>query len=171
MASFDTCVAFTLEREGGLSTDPGDPGNWTGGAIGKGACKGTKFGISAAAYPDTDIATLTEAEARSIYRRDYWEAIDGDSLPPAVAAVMFDAAVNNGVRRAAMWLQHAVHVPEDGKIGPQTLAAVQAAKPLDLAADILAARMTFMTGLADWSRFGAGWARRLTQLAFFAAGL
>ena len=170
MASFDTCVSFTLAQEGGLSTDPEDPGNWTGGAVGKGACKGTKFGISAAAYPDLDIASLTENKARAIYHRDYWTPIDGDSLPGAVASVTFDAAVNNGVRRAALWLQNAAHVSTDGMIGPETLAAVQAA-PSTLAADCLAERITFMTGLSDWSRYGAGWTRRLTRLAFFAAGL
>lgn len=171
MASFDSCVAFTLRQEGGLSTDPGDPGNWTGGVIGKGACKGTKFGISAAAYPDLDITTLTEAEARSIYRRDYWTPIAGESLPAEVAAITFDAAVNNGVQRSSRWLQHAARVAEDGKIGPQTLAAVRAATPSAVAAQALANRMTFMAGLADWPRFGAGWARRLSLLAFFAARL
>lgn len=170
MASFDTCVSFTLAQEGGLSTDPEDPGNWTGGAIDKGTCKGTKFGISAAAYPDLDIPALTEDRAREIYRRDYWTPIAGDSLPAPVASVTFDAAVNNGVRRAALWLQRAAQVSADGKIGPETLAAVQAAPPT-LAADCLAARMEFMTGLAEWRRYGAGWARRLALLAFFAAGL
>lgn len=32
--------------------DANDPGNWTGGEIGKGECKGTNYGISAASYPD-----------------------------------------------------------------------------------------------------------------------
>lgn len=170
MASFDICVSFTLAQEGGLSTDPEDRGNWTGGAVGKGTCKGTRFGISAAAYPDLDIGTLTEDGARAIYRRDYWAPIAGDALPAAVASVTFDAAVNNGVRRAALWLQGAAEVAEDGRIGPETLAAVRAAPPT-LAADCVAARMIFMAGLSDWHRYGAGWSRRLGRLAFFAAGL
>ncbi len=29
-------LPFTLHYEGGLSTDPKDPGNWTGGKVGKG---------------------------------------------------------------------------------------------------------------------------------------
>jgi hypothetical protein len=42
----------TLHKvEGGLSMDERDPGNWTGGAIGKGELRGTKYGISAQTYP------------------------------------------------------------------------------------------------------------------------
>jgi hypothetical protein len=35
--------------------DERDPGNWTGGAIGKGELRGTKWGISAQTYPQIDI--------------------------------------------------------------------------------------------------------------------
>jgi len=39
-------------------------------------------------------------------------------------ALVVDAGVNHGVRRAAKWLQRAAGVEEDGIVGPRTLAAV-----------------------------------------------
>src|SRR6185437_7679529 len=70
---FAAALATVLAHEGGYQAMPDDPGNWTGGKIGAGELKGTKFGLSAAAYPNLDIASLTEAEAAAIYCRDWWE--------------------------------------------------------------------------------------------------
>ncbi len=155
--------------EGGLTTDPADPGNWTGGARGRGVCRGTQWGISAAAYPTLDIVRLTLADAQTLYRRDYWDRVHGDELPPAVALLVFDAAVNNGVGRAVRWLQAAAGVAADGVLGAATLAAVHAMPALALLVEFQAQRMVFMAGLPTWRSFGLGWARRLCRLAFDAA--
>ena len=63
--AFDQAFAAVIGHEGGYTSDARDPGNWTGGAVGQGACKGTQWGISAAAYPALDIAGLTPAAARA----------------------------------------------------------------------------------------------------------
>ena len=52
---FQTAFQSLIGNEGGYSLDPHDRGNWTGGAINVGECKGTKFGISAAAYPNLEL--------------------------------------------------------------------------------------------------------------------
>jgi len=165
MDHFPRCVSFTLSQEGGFSDVAADPGNWTGGIVGAGELKGTKFGISAAAYPTLDIAGLTEADAEAIYRRDYWSAISGDELPYPVALTAFDAAVNAGPRRAISWLQLAAGVDADGRLGPATRAAVAAAEPLVLAKEMLVRRLEFTTRLPSWSHFGLGWTRRIISLA------
>ena len=169
MGDFAACVGFTLGMEGGYSADPNDPGNWTGGMPGQGRLLGTHFGISAAAYPTLDIAQLTQSAAEAIYRRDYWEKIQGDQLPGSVAAVVFDAAVNNGPGRAIRWLQHALGVLVDGLLGPDTLTAARDSNSQSTAQAMLLERLDFMIGLADWSQFGAGWGRRLLALAYFSA--
>jgi lysozyme family protein len=171
MSSFDRMFDVVIGNEGGFTSDPQDPGNWTGGAVGAGRCHGTKFGISAAAYPDVDIANLTLDLAGSIYQRDYWQRIAGDRLPAALALLVFDAAVNSGVGRAARWLQQAAQVPQDGMIGPRTLAAINrvAEQPegvANLCAEFLAQRLWFMTSLPTWKTFGLGWARRLCRLPY-----
>ncbi|MFC0406768.1 hypothetical protein [Roseomonas elaeocarpi] len=45
-------------NERGLSMVSTDPGNWTGGQVGKGKLKGTKYGIAAASYPARTSKTL-----------------------------------------------------------------------------------------------------------------
>lgn len=174
MNNFDRMFDIVVSCEGGFTADPEDSGNWTGGAIGAGTCRGTKFGISCAAYPDLDVANLTCDAAKALYQRDYWERIGGDRLPPALGLLVFDAAINNGVGRAARWLQQIAHVPQDGVIGPKTLDAIDrlGATPdgvAGLCAEFLAQRLIFMTSLATWKTFGLGWARRLCRLPFDAA--
>ena len=173
-SNFDSMFGIVVGHEGGFTDNPADPGNWTGGAIGAGDCRGTNFGISAAAYPDLDIANLTLETAKELYRRDCWNRLAGDHLPSALALLVFDAAINNGVGRAARWLQQIAHVPQDGVIGPKTLDAIgQLAAGSDgvtgLCAEYLAQRLLFMTSLASWKTFGLGWARRLCRLPFEAA--
>ncbi|MGE4334964.1 MAG: glycosyl hydrolase 108 family protein [Pigmentiphaga sp.] len=66
-----------------------------------------KFGINQRANPDVDVASLTRERAVQIYRERYWDAIGGDTLPPAVAAVAFDTAVNMGAGTARALLAEA----------------------------------------------------------------
>ena len=71
MSNFDRMFDIVVGHEGGYTANPADRGNWTGGAIGSGTCRGTRFGISAAAYPGLDIANLTIDAAKALYQRDY----------------------------------------------------------------------------------------------------
>lgn len=167
MTAFDRAFDIVIGHEGGFGAEPADPGNWTGGAVGQGDLRGTKYGISAAAYPTTDIAALSLEDARAIYRRDYWDRVAGDALPPPLALLVFDAAVNNGIGHAVRWLQTALGVAADGQIGPATLAAIAAAPPgTALGAEFMVQRTAFMASLPTWSRFGLGWARRLCALPY-----
>ncbi len=100
MDAFEQALAFVIGHEGGYTAVASDPGNWTGGRCGAGECRGTHWGISAAAYPQIDIHALTQAQAGEIYRRDYWDRAGCGRLPPPLALLVFDAAVNNGVGRA-----------------------------------------------------------------------
>ena len=59
--AFERAFAVVLGHEGGYTADPADPGNWTGGAPGRGECRGTNWGISAASYPYLPIRALTRA--------------------------------------------------------------------------------------------------------------
>jgi len=170
MTAFEQAFAVVVGHEGGFSIERADPGNWTGGAVGCGELRGTKFGISAAAYPAEDIANLTLDTAAAIYRRDYWDRVSGDRLSPSLALLVFDAAVNNGVVRAACWLQGVVGATVDGRLGPETLAAVDTAirarGNAAVCAEFQAQRLVFMTGLPTWHIFGLGWARRLSLLPY-----
>ena len=113
MAVFEHAVAKTLAHEGGakFTDDPADRGG------------ATKFGISQRAYPEIDIRNLTEAQAREIYKRDYWDRIRGDDIESqAMAESIFDSAVNMGVRTSSRMAQIAASIrPADGIIGSNTI--------------------------------------------------
>lgn len=175
MSAFERAFTIVIGHEGGFDKTEADPGNWTGGAVGKGVLKGTSWGISAAAYPDLTIVDLSQADAEAIYRRDYWDKISGDQLAPPLALLVFDAAVNNGISRAVRWLQSSVGVAPDGQIGAVTLAAIEKAVSshggAGLCAEFNAQRLNFMTSLPTWRVFGLGWARRLCQLPYQSLGM
>ncbi len=175
---FQLALALTLEFEGGFTNDPRDPGNWTGGAVGKGVCKGTKFGISAAAFPTLDVAALTSDDAASIYQALYWAKAQCDLMPVALAFLVFDAAVNSGVFNAVRFLQQALGFGTsgfinigvlDGCFGPATLRAVQAAAGsgsgfVGLLNSYSDRRISFLRTLKTFAAFGAGWVKRVNEL-------
>ena len=162
--NFDQAFNILLKHEGGFSDHPADHGNWTGGWVGVGELRGTKFGIAANAYPNEDICNLTVDRAKEIYRRDFWDPVRADELPAEVRYAVFDAAVKSGVRQAARWLQRAAGVRDDGVIGPITLGSVRAADPQVLLRRMLSARLRFMVELSNWPMFGRGWARRIADI-------
>lgn len=168
MTVFDNAFRVVIGEEGGYTTNPADPGNWTGGRVGAGTCAGTKYGISAAAYPHLNIAGMALDEAKAIYKADYWDRVRADELPAAIALLVFDAAVNSGPDRATRWLQCALQVRSDGVVGPVTIAAAchcvgQGAAVL---AEYQAQRLMFLTSLPTWRTFALGWSRRVCTIQF-----
>ncbi len=156
--AFALAVSFVLakEIEGGYVNDPRDPGGET------------NFGISKRSYPNLDIRGLTKDDAIAIYRRDYWDAVQGDALPPVIAVAVFDAAVNQGRSPAITLLQRAAGVTADGRLGPLTLAAVQAADPDELLFEYLGWRARRYHGTANADVYIRGWMIRLFRLLAFA---
>lgn len=151
--SFEAALAFVLEIEGGatVTDDPKDPGGLT------------KYGISKRSHPGLDIANLTEAEASAIYRAEYWDKCRCGELPNAIACVVFDSAVNQGVGMAARILQEALGLKEDGIIGSGTLQAATEAGD-GLLAELVARRMLAYGSVPQFTRFGLGWSRRLSKV-------
>ncbi len=142
-----SCFTFTIGKEGGLSTDRHDPGNWTGGKVGKGTFVGTKYGISAAAHPGLDIPKLTLAEARTIYWQQYVVEPHFDKLPLALLLVVFEASVNDGQAAAKSLL-------------PQ---ATKYASLPDQIKAFCAANLAYHKRLSNWSRYGKQWAARIAD--------
>lgn len=154
--NFDQAFDALLKHEGGYSDHAADPG-------GK-----TRYGITEAVAREVgyrgEMRELPLELAKRIYRERYWDAVKADQLPGAVRYLVFDAAVNSGVGQAARWLQRAVKVKDDGVIGPMTLLAANQSNPEALARRVLAQRLRFMSGLANWPAFSRGWARRIADL-------
>ncbi len=101
---FDEAFQWILKEEGGYQNLPKDAGNWTGGAVGVGEQKGTKYGISAASYPHLDIALISKQQARTIYLDDFWNGTSAHKLDWPMSLVVFDTAVLYGGGVAEGWL-------------------------------------------------------------------
>ena len=159
---FDLSFDRVVGHEGGLSLDRNDRGNWTSGKIGVGSLNGTKYGISAMAYPSYDIRNLTLQDAKDIYRRDYWNKCRCDDLPIGIDYLVFDAAVNHGNSRSAKFLQTAVGAVADGIIGEKTVAKVNAQNSLEnTASEFCVTRGLFYTEIGTFQQYKLGWFRRL----------
>lgn len=167
--TFDEAFRRLIGHEGGYSTDRRDPGNWTGGRVGVGTLKGTKFGLAANTYPNLDIKNLTLAQAKEIYKIDWWDKLGADGMHSAIVFQLWDFAINAGKSRAIKELQQAVGVPADGIIGPQTLAAVNAHDLNDVILSLTAERLKFYTSLSTFKTYGKGWTNRVADNLKYAA--
>ena len=104
MDAFEWAFRLVIGLEGGYTRDSKDPGNWTSGRIAQGELRGTKYGISAASYPTLDIANLTLEQAKTIYKRDYWDAMRCGQMTRRLSVLVFDSAVQHGQGKAREWL-------------------------------------------------------------------
>lgn len=161
VSDFLKALEIILHHEGGYSDHPDDPGG------------ATNYGITHAtlarwrgvpAVTRDDVRALGKEEAAAIYKAWYWDAAECGRWPWPVALLVFDGAVNHGVRQSVRFLQRSARVADDGVIGPRTRQAVLAADPVPLASEIAALRMYFYGSLKTFSTFGRGWSRRLMDV-------
>lgn len=164
--SFDTALAQTLGFEGGISDHAADKGGLT------------KWGVTQRAYdawrtttgqPPQAVTNMSVAEMRAIYIDAYWMPTRCDELPEALADCVFDMAVNSGPRAAIKALQRALKVSDDGVIGPQTVAAAQAAgatAALSFLKQRAALYRDIVKNDASQIVFLAGWINRLLDQAW-----
>lgn len=159
---------WLLEEEGGFSNHPSDRGG------------ATMYGVTQATYnawrkkkgrPQQPVRSISKEEAYQLYETEYWKAAGCDKLPWPISYLVFDAAVNSGVKRAVQWLQQGLQCQPDGVIGQKTIAAAQEVvakgKTLSLL-QIVDARVTFLARLVQskpsQAVFLLGWWRRTQRL-------
>lgn len=151
--SFENAVAFVLKEEGGYVWDLKDSGGET------------NFGISKRAHPQVNIKDLTREEAIGIYKHLYWDVCRCDSLPPKLALVVFDTAVNQGVGAATKMLQAAVGAVQDGVIGPNTIERANSVDEDSIACKFLTYRILRYCALPTFATYGRGWIARTVRVA------
>jgi len=172
MDNFDYAFIKTLSAEGGYSDDPLDKGGET------------NFGITKATFEDalrrgvingTDsIRFLTVAQAKAIYKIDYWFPIKLDLVfNPDIAAEIFDTAVNMGRSRAVKIVQESLNflgekLDVDGGMGAKTLAALKKWIEKDVRALFVCLNgfqfmkyVDIVKNNPDQIRFSRGWTRRI----------
>lgn len=150
--NFEECVAIVIQSEGDYVYDERDPGGET------------KYGISKRAYPQLEIRSLTKEDAALLYKRDYWDMVQGDRLPDYMRLLVFDCAVNQGVARACLYMQRSVGVPADGVIGPMTLEALFKEEPSVFIKSFAEMRHAQYMKSSGWQYYGGGWSKRLLDV-------
>lgn len=159
-SNFERCLAEVLKHEGLWADHPSDPG----GATMKGVTIGTFAQFKGRKVTKAELRAISDADLRAIYKRGYWDKVRGDDLPAGLDLVAFDGAVNSGPSRGAKWVQSALGVAADGKIGPQTLAEARAANVSQVIDYACNARLDFLRRLKHWPTFAIGWSRRVSSV-------
>lgn len=163
-AAINATIDGILAREGGFVDDPLDRGGATNfGITAKTLGEWRSLGRSATS---AEVQALSMAEARAIYRANYVEPflfVDD----PDLLDVVVDCAVNSGVGQATKFLQRALGVAADGKVGPITRSAIGAAVLSKLKYRVARARILFIGDIVvndpSQVRFLRGWLNRATE--------
>jgi lysozyme family protein len=163
--AFDEALAFALRWEGGYVNHPADPGG------------ATNRGVTQATYdryrsnhdlPTQSVKLLTSDEVHDLYLSLYWTPARCADLPWPVSAAQLDAAVNAGPKQATRLLQRAAGATDDGVLGPNTLKAIAALPPRDLALRCCVERQKFYVALVNrrpsLGVFLNGWTNRVNAL-------
>lgn len=129
----------------------------------KGITLATFTDFKGRAMSKEELRAISDADVRAIYKSRYWDAVRADELKPGVDLLAFDMAVNKGVGRAAKLMQRGAGVPEDGALGPKSMAAINALDAADFIAKVSEARRDFYKSLKTFPTFGKGWLRRVDE--------
>lgn len=165
-AGFARALAHVLDMEGGWDDDPYDPGGPTNfGITIRDYASWRGVGLDGGSYGalKADLKRIAPETVREIYRRRYWDAAQCAALPPALAFMHFDAAVNHGTGTAIRSLQEAAGAEADGEIGPLTHAAIASASIPETLRRYAEIRRRRYRALAHFWRFGKGWLARVDR--------
>ena len=150
--TFERARSILFELEGGEVNDPRDPGGHT------------KYGISARAYPNVDIANLTLEVAGQIYKENYWDAVNIEKFPKYLQLSIFDFCVNSGRGNAIRALQRAIGVADDGTFGPISSTKLASLNPKVVLFKYNEERLRFLRKLSTWPTYGNGWTTRVFRI-------
>lgn len=163
---FAIALQHILAVEGGYSDDPYDPG----GPTNKGITLQDFASHLNLAVDDQNrvrlidrLRLISDADVRVIYHQRYWRPSLAAELPPPLAIMHVDAAVNHGLGGAARLLQQAIGADVDGEIGPLTLAAANGMAPALATERYAELRRERYRALPHFWRFGRGWLRRVDR--------
>ncbi|MET4127021.1 holin-associated N-acetylmuramidase [Roseovarius sp. MBR-6] len=132
MRSIRQLAEDIVAREGGFVDDPDDPGGATNFGVTIHTLRRLGLDLDGNGITDAaDVRALTRARAVDIFIEQYYHRTGIARLPEALRPSVFDMQVNAGanavriLQRLLREMGHAVDV--DGVIGPQTVAAAEAA--------------------------------------------
>lgn len=165
----DDCINILLQMEGGRADVAGDPGGATNGGVTQDTLSALRASGKFADLP-ASVDDLTREQIITIYEDTDWAQIRGDELPPALACVLLNVAVNEGEPTAVRILQSAVGALPDGVLGDVTMRAVAAWRSAYMAGQTLEeevcarAAVRYAELYDKEGKFELGWMRRLMRV-------
>lgn len=171
-SNYDPSLQLALAHEGGFVNHPKDPG----GATNKGVTQAVYDAYRRArGLAVQSVRLISDAEVNDIYKKQYWDKVEGDRLPAGIDYAAFDYAINSGVSKSVKDLQRTLNADAnlygipgqlkvDGLIGDFTVEAACKAADVDEVGFLeayCARRMSFLRSLKTFPTFGKGWTRRV----------
>ncbi len=138
MSNFAVCLQFELHEEGGAVNNPHDPGGATNFGITQHTYDGWRTKKGLLIQP---VTLITQDEVTAIYKEEYWDANNLESMPQVWQLFLLDS-----------YVQHSPHVVQGFIAGDASVA------------DALWARIAFYVGLTNFQYFGKDWMRRMCHL-------
>ncbi len=172
MASYKIAYSISRRNEGGYN--PGDSGgetykgvsrkanpNWAGWKIIY-AYKKANGPIAKGAYINN---TQLDQLVINLFKSNYWDMMRLDEVDSQnIANIMFDFSLTSNWDRSAIDAQKAAGLTADGKIGTDSLRALNGAKEKDLAKKILAYNQQYYSDLAKKPKYASylhSWTSRI----------
>ena len=163
MADYRILKPFILKWEGGFVNDPND----SGGATNKGVTLATYRRYKGESASIDDLKAITDEDWDAIFKTMYWDKVKADNIASqAVANLCVDWLWMSGTN-AIKYVQRLIGATEDGIVGKQTLAKLNA-KGDGLVLPIYNYRKDFyhriVASRPNKKRFLRGWINRLNAL-------
>ena len=171
LTRFLACWPYTLAQEDVYPQDWTNPANFSDDPYDPGGA--TMDGIIQAEYnsycsqhdlPQQIVRNITQAQGQDIYFNNFWLP-HCPLVPVGLDLELFDANVNEGTKEGIKILQVALGIANDGIWGPQTDSAMKAITNLANVIKLFTSRrMVVYRETSGYSRFGADWIRRATEI-------
>lgn len=160
MLSFESILDKVLKMEGGLKLHKNPTEKYE-----------TYAGIYRKAHPEWEGWKYIDKGleppfelVKDFYYENYYKPFE-EVRDERVKSLLFETAINLGVRQAVKLAQKVLGVKADGILGPKTLGALNSAEPEDFIRDFTLGRIAFYTALTNknpkkYGPYLRGWINR-----------
>jgi len=170
MADFDKFLPILLKFEGGFVNDPVDPGGATNKGITLKTFKAFAQPLLNVSPTLANLKALTNQQAGVIYKVEYWDKVQGDAITlQDLANILCDFYVNAGANATKLFQRvlndMGAALPITGKVGPQTMAALQTQDQKQVYGNYKQGRIDYYNNLVKknpkMKKFLKGWMNRV----------